>query len=375
MYTTTASENRLYTHGDHVFDNGHVKAGKHLPDPFGKLNTLVWSEYKTPRLSEKAPDKVRFDTLVSDLAIQDQKCAEWNQHIRAIVETGIEVQADLSEQEMVKLALGKFKELEPILPVVKIASPTLDYWDALAQDVPTMQGLFTQHLKTRHLDLLKGCSSSLDFLYEHHFIGVHGQHPKKATNKKYEYFRHIALHQKVGTRNGPVERETVGKQTEHRLGPIGDERNYYEETVTQYGKKQQIHQLSYRVARIEHKLFNAKESPWNVSLPTPKAIAYFLSTMKPWIRDHIRIIHGDMAQETIVEKDLGEPKTWVETTEEEVIVGQTVRRGRLWSPGVCFGPWCLAGWSNFDLDAKQLAEVARVRNLYQVSAEDLRNLF
>lgn len=101
----------------------------------------------------------------------------------------------------------------------------------------------------------------------------------------------------------------------------------------------------YSIERHEHHVMNAEARQLNeVQHPIPEDKQAFLDKVPAWIRQHMRVLEGDLIMERVIEQDVREEQ-W-ETT-------PVLRSAYEVDPAILLGHYVITGWGRKDVDRER----------------------
>jgi hypothetical protein len=147
---------------------------------------------------------------------------------------------------------------------------------------------------------------------------------------KLHFFRHIVTQDRIGT--------SVSQQRTES----GDDLQRFI-TVTEL--RRTTVRNRYSIECHEHHVMNAEAREIaKTQFPIPAQYQQFLDRIPPWIRQHIRILEGDLILERITHRDVRE-ETW-----ESASVQRTVYE---LEPAILLGHYVITGWGQQEVDRER----------------------
>ncbi|MBI1310074.1 hypothetical protein GC176_02115 [bacterium] len=207
------------------------------------------------------------------------------------------------------------RPLEPVLTADLMAQP-------LNEITPVVNHWFRQSCHTIAAQLLL----SMHVLVELDVVGLI-EWPGDTTCKL-NFFRHVVTQDQLRCRRT----EAVQRRTDED----GDLWMRFEAWEQVQGRNR------YSIERHEHHVMNAEARRLDETrYPIPADKQAFLDQVPPWIRQHMRLLEGDLILERVIERDVREEQ-W-ETT-------PVLRSSYELEPAILLGHYVITGWGQREID-------------------------
>ncbi len=302
-----------------------------LTPAFAALSDNIWSALPTTDFSGISNYNELARTVASGAGILAAKQKDVRSFAESICFEAVEVRVRGQHHPQAKASAIRSAR-EPLCRAVQQVNRPLDpvlTADLIAQPLnaitPVVNDWFRQSCHTVAAQLLL----SMHVLVELDVVGLI-EWPGETTCKL-NYFRHLVTQDRLRSR----QTETV----QERTTDDGEFRMRFETWEQVEGRNR------YSIERHEHHVMNAEARRLNeVQYPVPADKQAFLDQVPGWIRQHMRILEGDLILERVIERDLREEQ-W-ETT-------PVLRSSYELEPAILLGHYVITGWGQKEIDREQ----------------------